>query len=73
MTYQISTTWTVILACVIVWDLVWRGMALWRAARHEQMAWFVALLIINSVGVLPILYILLHREHGYRTAQLGAS
>lgn len=40
-----------------VWTLVWKGTALWRAARNNQPAWFVALLVINTLGILDILYI----------------
>jgi methionyl-tRNA synthetase len=41
----------------IVWDAVWKGIALWKAARNNQLKWFVALIIINSLGVLPIIYL----------------
>ena len=41
---------------IIVWDLFWRGKALWKAAKNKQKKWFVALLIINSVSILPITY-----------------
>ncbi|OGM09815.1 hypothetical protein A2W13_01375 [Candidatus Woesebacteria bacterium RBG_16_36_11] len=43
-------------------DLFLRGMALWRAAKRSQKWWFVALLIINSVGILPTIYLLTHPE-----------
>lgn len=58
MSYNLSTTWAVVLALVIVWDLIWRGLALWRAGRNDQPGWFVALMIINSAGILPIIYLL---------------
>ena len=45
------------LAALIIWDLVWRGIALWKAARNNDNIWFIFLLIINSVGILPIIYI----------------
>lgn len=40
-------------------DLVLRGMALYKSARKGQTIWFVALLVINSVGILPIIYLLI--------------
>lgn len=58
MNYNLSTTWTVLLIVAIIWDVIWRGMALWRAGRNDQPAWFVVLLIINSIGILPIIYLL---------------
>lgn len=42
---------------LIAWSLFWKGWALWRAARNEHKIWFVALLVINTVGILEILYI----------------
>lgn len=39
------------------WDIVWKGIALWRSARHNQRYWFIALLAINSIGILPIVYL----------------
>ncbi len=42
---------------VVLWELVWKGIALWKAAGHKQRNWFVALLIVNSLGVLPLIYI----------------
>ncbi len=42
---------------LMVWDLVWKAIGLWHAARNNQRGWFVALLLINSVGILPIAYL----------------
>ncbi len=41
-----------------LWDLAWKGIALWRAARRKESWWFLALLLINSMGILPIAYLL---------------
>lgn len=46
-----------ILAPVLVWTLAWKGTALWKAGRNNQPYWFVALLIMNTLGLLEILYI----------------
>jgi hypothetical protein len=45
------------LAPLVIWDLFWRGKALWKAAQKRELYWFIALLLINSVGILPILYL----------------
>jgi vacuolar-type H+-ATPase subunit I/STV1 len=42
----------------IVVDLLLKGVALWKSARNGQKAWFVSLLIINSLGILPTIYLL---------------
>ncbi len=42
---------------LLVWSLAWKGVALWKAAREGSRGWFVALLLINTLGILDILYI----------------
>jgi len=54
---QFSNLAITALVIVAIWDLIWRGIALWKAAQHRQNAWFIFLLIINSAGILPIIYI----------------
>jgi len=41
----------------IVWVLIWKGFALWKAAGKQQKIWFVVLLVINTAGLLEILYL----------------
>lgn len=45
-----------------IWDAVWKIIALWRSARNNHLVWFICIGIINSVGILPIVYILMHRS-----------
>lgn len=42
---------------VAVWSIYWKGMALWHAARKGEKVWFVVLLVVNTVGILEILYL----------------
>lgn len=50
----ISPIW---IALAILWTLVWKGLALWRAAELRQKYWFIAMLVINTLGILEIIYI----------------
>jgi methionyl-tRNA synthetase len=45
------------LMIILAWSVVWKGLALYRAARREDKVWFVALLIIKTLGILEILYL----------------
>ena len=47
----------VALVILLVWSLVWKGLALWRAAKRGDKIWFVVLLIVNTVGILEIIYL----------------
>lgn len=42
---------------IILWTLPWKGVALWKAATNKQTGWFIALLVLNTLAVLEILYI----------------
>jgi methionyl-tRNA synthetase len=35
----------------------WKGVALWKSARNGHKAWFVALLLINTLAILDVVYI----------------
>lgn len=43
---------------IMIWDLVWKGISLWFAAQNKQKGWFVTLLIFNTMGILPIIYLI---------------
>jgi hypothetical protein len=42
---------------LVVWGLFWKGFALWRAVKNNSKPWFIVLLILNTMGILEILYI----------------
>ncbi len=41
-----------------MWELVWKAIALWKSARNNQLAWYIVILVLNTAGILPIVYIL---------------
>ncbi|MDO8656719.1 MAG: DUF5652 family protein [Nanoarchaeota archaeon] len=56
--YQQPVWFLFVLILLGVWDLIWKGIGLWHAAKHNQRGWFIALLFINLVGLLPIIYLI---------------
>jgi hypothetical protein len=41
-----------------IWILIWKGIALWRAAKYGQRNWFIVMLVIyNTIGILEIVYL----------------
>jgi methionyl-tRNA synthetase len=56
-------TYILLLLVVIAWSFVWKGIALWTSARNSQKTWFVVLLIVNTVGILEILYLYFFQEN----------
>ena len=47
----------VILAIISIWALVWKGLALWKSSQKKSLIWFIVLLVVNTMGILEILYI----------------
>jgi hypothetical protein len=47
----------ILLVPFILWSIFWKGWALWRAAKNDSQVWFIVLLIVNTLGILDILYI----------------
>lgn len=47
----------VILIISLIWSTAWKGLALWNAALNKQLYWFVAFLVLNTLGILEIVYL----------------
>ncbi|MFI5241307.1 MAG: DUF5652 family protein [Microgenomates group bacterium] len=57
--YMSSNSFGILLIPLMIWALVWKGMALWKSAQKGDKVWFVVLLVVNTLGILDILYIYL--------------
>jgi len=44
-------------ALLTIWSIIWKGIALWKAARNESKAWYIVMLVVNTIGILEIIYI----------------
>jgi methionyl-tRNA synthetase len=44
-----------------LWTIVLKGFALWYSSRASQKWWFIALLVINTLGILEIIYLIWFR------------
>ncbi len=59
-----------------LWSIVWKGLALWHSAGRNEPIWFMVLLVVNTLGILEIIYLffvaklkfeqLFSRHHGHR-------
>ncbi|MBI2861039.1 MAG: hypothetical protein HYX91_05980 [Chloroflexi bacterium] len=52
---DISLVWPLILL-IALWEVFWKGMAMWRAGRNGHLKWFIAILVLNTAGILPVVY-----------------
>ena len=45
------------LLVLLLWGIFWKGLALWHSAKRNEPYWFIALLVINTAGILEIIYL----------------
>ena len=57
---SLNQLWLIIF--LIVWELTWKAMGLWKAGKNQQLSWFLAIFILPTFGLLPIVYTLFVRE-----------
>jgi len=50
---------------IIAWSILWKALALWHAARNNQLAWYIGLVIINTAGILEIIYLIFFRKRKF--------
>lgn len=60
--FQTTPQYIFLILILGLWELVWKGIALWKAAKESQKYWFIAILILNTIGILPIIYIFLFKK-----------
>ncbi|VVB82184.1 Uncharacterised protein [uncultured archaeon] len=51
-----------ILVVIMIWSTIWKGLALWKSSKKGSIVWFIVLLLVNTVGILDILYIYVFSE-----------
>ena len=49
-----TSPWLIV--TLILWSFVWKGLALWKAASLRQKWWFIIILVVNTFGILEIIY-----------------
>ena len=62
-----------ILIIIVIWSLAWKGIALWHAAQDREKYWFVAILILNTVGILEIAYLFIFSKKKLEINQIMTS
>ncbi len=51
-----------VLLILAIWESVWKIIALWKSARNNHLAWFICIAVINTIGILPIIYIVMQNK-----------
>jgi hypothetical protein len=53
---------TVLIVLLGIWELIWKGIGLWFSAKNNSKIWFIFILILNTAGILPIIYLFLKTD-----------
>jgi len=61
-TFLFRSFWWPWILIILLVEIVLKGIALYRSARSGQKYWFVAILVINTVGILPLIYLICFRN-----------
>ena len=59
----------ILLVLAMLWTLPWKGVALWKSAKKNQLVWFIVFLIVNTLGILEILYIFIFSKMGEKKSK----
>ena len=62
LAFLLSPVGIALIIVLALWDIVWKLVAMWKAAGNKHLAWFICIAVFNTVGILPIVYILLYRN-----------
>jgi uncharacterized membrane protein len=54
----------ILVLILVIWTITWKGIALWIAAQENNKPWFIALLVLNTAGIVEIVYIFLFSDWG---------
>ncbi|MFO8088155.1 MAG: DUF5652 family protein [Bacteroidales bacterium] len=46
-----------LLIILAVWDTIWKLVSMYQAARADQKGWYIVLAVLNTLGILPIIYL----------------
>lgn len=55
---------------IAVWTLPWKAWALWKAGKNGSWKWFIALLVLNTLAILEILYIFVFSKKGCHAGEM---
>ena len=47
-----------LICIVVVWEIIWKGIGMYQSAQRKNKFWFVLILVTNSIGILPLIYLL---------------
>jgi hypothetical protein len=60
-----TVTWLLPVIIILgIWEAIWKLIAMWKAGRNYHLSWFICIALINTAGILPIIYLVLQKKKG---------
>lgn len=53
-----------LLVFLMIREMIWKGIALWKTGTKKQLARFICIFIFNTAGLLPIIYLAFFQKKG---------
>jgi len=60
---------TILIILIAFRTIPWKGVALWKSAGQKDKIWFIIMLLVNTLGILEILYIFIFSKRGGQSVQ----
>ncbi len=57
MGFEMSPSRVGLFIIIILWVIFWKGLALWHAVKRNEKGWFIAILVLNTLSVLELIYL----------------
>ncbi len=51
-----------LIVVITLWETIWTGFAMWRAAHRRHLVWFIVFLVVNLLGIPEIIYLAVTRK-----------
>jgi hypothetical protein len=56
-TFNFNGEGAILMVLLVIWSLLWKCYSVWIAAKRNDKKWFVALVVLNTVGILDMIYV----------------
>jgi len=63
MTPEISLGILILIIILGIWTAIIKAIALWKCGRNNQLAWFIVLIIFQTVGILELIYLIAFQKN----------
>lgn len=60
---------TIIIVILTIWSVLWKCYSVWHAAKNGHKKWFIALVILNTIGILDMIYVFRILKKDFKTVK----